>query len=128
MPEEATVEEVEKLKADQSYNPYAFYDANPKIKRVLEAMLSEAVEQGDYNVFRPIYDDLLSGGDRFMLLLDFEAYLDAQAKADELYKDQQKWAEMCVMNIANSGIFSSDRTIDQYAKEIWNIEPAPQQR
>jgi starch phosphorylase len=122
----ATVEEVEKLKADQSYNPYAFYDANPAIKRVLDAMLSEAVEQGDYNVFRPLYDDLLSGGDRFMLLLDFESYVAAQHKADEYFVDKKKWAEMCIMNIANSGIFSSDRTIDQYAKEIWNIEPLPQ--
>ena len=121
----ATVEEVEKLKADQSYNPYSYYDKNPKIKRTLDAMLSEAVEQGDYNVFRPLYDNLLSEGDRWMVLLDFEEYVNAHNKIDELYKDKSRWAEMCIQNIANSGIFSSDRTIDEYARQIWNIEPCP---
>lgn len=119
----ATVEEVERLKREQSYNPYEYYDNNPAIRRTLDAMLSEAVEQGDYHVFRPLYDDLLMNGDYWMVLLDFQAYVDAHKQIDELYKDKSKWAEMCIMNIANSGIFSSDRTIDEYARDIWNIEP-----
>ena len=121
----ATVEEVEKLKADQSYNPYSLYDSDPTIKRVLDAMLSEPVEQGDYNVFRPLYDNLLSEGDRWMVLLDFAAYVDAHRRADAMFQDQSKWAEMCIKNVANSGIFSSDRTIDEYANDIWNIVRCP---
>jgi starch phosphorylase len=122
-----TVEEVYKLQEENSYNPYVFYDNVPAIKRTLDAMLSEAVEQGDYNVFRPLYDNLLQDGDRWMVLLDFEAYIEAHKTADGWFKDQSLWAEKCIKNIANSGIFSSDRTIDQYAKEIWNIEPCPVQ-
>ncbi len=121
----AEVAEVQRLQAEHSYNPYEFYDSNPAIKRVLDAMLSEQVEQGDYNVFRPLYDSLLSEGDRFMVLLDFQSYADAHKRADEMFKDRSKWAEMCIANIANSGVFSSDRTIAEYAKDIWNIEPTP---
>lgn len=119
----ATVSDVEKLKAENTYNPYSYYDSNPNIKRVLDAMLTEAVEQGDYNVFRPLYDNLLSEGDRWMVLLDFEAYVEAHRQADRLYRDTPRWAEMCINNIANSGIFSSDRTIAEYANEIWNVTP-----
>jgi glycogen phosphorylase len=121
----ATVDEVERLKADDSYNSYAIYDGNEKIKRVLDAMLSESIEQGDYNVFRPLFDNLLSEGDRWMVLLDFEAYVEAQSQVDAIFADRTRWADVCIKNIANSGIFSSDRTIDQYAKEIWNVEPCP---
>lgn len=118
-----TVEEVSKLQEDNSYNPYDYYEKVPEIKRVLDAMLSEEVEQDDYNVFRPLYDNLLSEGDRWMVLLDFEDYINAHKTVDEWFVDRASWAEKCIKNIANSGIFSSDRTIDQYAKEIWHIEP-----
>lgn len=121
----ATVQEVEQLKSTQAYNPYEYYDNNPAIRRTLDAMLSEAVEQGDYHVFRPLYDDLLMNGDYWMVLLDFQDYIEAHRRADELFRDREKWAEICVKNIANSGIFSSDRTIGEYAKDIWNIEPCP---
>lgn len=120
-----TVTEVVKLQTENAYNPWEFYDRVPAIKRVLEAMLSEAVEQGDHGVFRPLYENLLQDGDRWMVLLDFEEYVEAQNTADEWFKDRSGWAEKCIKNIANSGVFSSDRTINQYAKEIWNIEPCP---
>lgn len=121
----AQVEEVHKLEAEHSYNPYEYYDNNPNIKRVLDAMLTEQLEQGDYNVFRPLYDSLLSEGDRFMCLLDFQDYVDTQKVADEWYLNRTGWAEKCIKNIANSGIFSSDRTIMEYANDIWHIEPVP---
>ncbi len=121
----AKVAEVQKLQREESYNPYEYYDSNPAIKRVMEAMLSEQLEQGDYNVFRALYDSLLSEGDRFMCLLDFQGYIEAQKVADDWYRDRHGWAEKCIKNIANSGVFSSDRTIAEYAREIWNIEPCP---
>jgi len=119
----AQVEEVERLAAEDSYNPFGYYDTNPSIKRVLDAMLSEPVEQGDHNVFRPLYDDLLTEGDKWMVLLDFQAYADAHKVADDWFRDRSSWAEKCIMNIAKSGIFSSDRTISEYARDIWQVEP-----
>ncbi len=72
--------------------------ANPmsgqKFKRVVEFLLSDAVEQSDYNLFRPLYDDLLSGGDQWMVLFDFRSYLEAQATADELYRKPDVWAKI----------------------------------
>jgi glycogen phosphorylase len=119
----ARVEEIERVRAEGSYDPYAVYDSNPSIKRVIDYLLNDALEQGDYQLFRPLVDDLLSGGDRWMVLYDFASYLDAQARSDQLFQDRETWAKMCLMNIANTGIFSSDRTIDQYARDIWNVQP-----
>ncbi len=89
---------------------------------------------GTYNgsdrreIFRELYDALMYGvegnpADQYFVLKDFADYTRAQEKVDKAYRDKSGWAYKCIMNVANSGKFSSDRTIRQYAKEIWNIKP-----
>ena len=72
--------------------------------------------------FRMIFDELMNRNDEYFLFADFEAYLKAQAKVDELYRDRAKWSKMCLVNIAQSGYFSSDRTIEEYVKDIWKLD------
>ncbi len=74
-------------------------------------------------MFSDIIDALLNHGDHYMLLADYEAYIKAQEKVDKLFSNPMEWAKKALLNIAASGKFSSDRTIEQYAKEIWNVEP-----
>ena len=78
-------------------------------------------------MFRELYDSLLNGyggrADEYFVLADFEDYIRAQKDVDSVYKDSKKWAEMAIINTAKSGKFSSDRTIKQYADEIWNLKP-----
>ena len=69
-----------------------------------------------------IFDELMNRNDEYFLFADFEAYLKAQAKVDELYRDRAKWSKMCLVNIAQSGYFSSDRTIEEYVKDIWKLD------
>ena len=75
----------------------------------------------NHDRFRQIYDDLMYRGDEFFVLLDFVDYLRASKKIDELYSDRLGWAKMCLINIANSGWFSSDRTIAEYNNEVWHL-------
>ena len=73
--------------------------------------------------FRLVYNELMFKNDEYLLLADFDAYKHAQTRVQERYQDKAGWAKMCLINIAKSGFFSSDRTIKQYADEIWNIQP-----
>ena len=68
-----------------------------------------------------IFDEIMNHNDQYFVLKDLESYAEAQAKINDLYQDRTLWAKMCLMNIANSGTFSSDRTIKQYAEEIWGL-------
>jgi starch phosphorylase len=113
--------EVEDLKA-KGYNPMDYYNANSDLKRVID-MLSNGFfcpEQPD--LFRPITDSLLYQGDQYCLLADFDSYVTCQQRVAEVYQDQQQWAKMSILNVANTGKFSTDRTIQQYADEIWNVK------
>ena len=105
-----------------SYKSCDIYNSDAKLKVVIDDLVN-----GFFPVksdeFRVIYNDLLENNDQFFVLKDFNAYCEAQQKIAELYKDREIWGRMSTMNIASSGIFSSDRTIRQYAQEIWNIEP-----
>ncbi len=77
--------------------------------------------------YRGLVDALLWGGDHYLLLADYDSYLQAQARVDALFRDPQAWARSAVLNVAGMGMFSSDRTIREYARQIWNIEPRPGQ-
>ena len=77
------------------------------------------------DLFRPIIDSLLYKGDYYCLLADFESYANCQQEVSEVYKDQKRWIRMSILNVANSGKFSTDRTIQQYTDEIWNVKPVP---
>ena len=122
----ATVEELAQVGA--GYNPKEFYYKNLDIKAVVDSLLDEDnfSDAGTF-MFLDIYNSLVNPqngeeGDRYFVLYDFDAYVDKQKEIDRDYRDRRAWAKKCLMNLANSGYFSSDRTIAEYAKDIWKIE------
>ena len=121
----ATVEEIQS--AQEHYNPNGMYHNDYKIKRVLDALINGTLNDGGSGVFRELHDSIVYGAswhrpDQYFLLLDFERYLEAKKQVARDYKDQLTFAKKRWMNICNSGKFSSDRTIAEYAKDIWQIE------
>ena len=116
-----TSQEVMHYNAFGGYNMRDVFDNDPRLQKIIDQ-----ITNGYYGVnsseFSMILDDLFNKNDEFFVLKDFDAYVKAQEKIDRLYRDQEKWQQMCLVNIANSGIFSSDNTIRRYADEIWNIK------
>ncbi|MFO7848441.1 MAG: glycogen/starch/alpha-glucan phosphorylase [Spirochaetia bacterium] len=107
-----------------TYNPLSYYNENEEIKEALDLIISGHFNFSEPGIFNPIRHMLLEGGDRYMHLADLPSYVEAQSGAEKLYKDNRKeWNRRAVLNIASAGKFSSDRTIDQYAREIWNVDP-----
>jgi starch phosphorylase len=117
-----TVEEVE-ARRRQGHHPRAIVEATPALKSALDAIRSGAFSPDDPHRYAPIVDDLLHD-DYFMVAADFAAYAQAQRAVDEFYRDQARWRRMALLNTANVGWFSSDRTIREYAAHIWNAPPA----
>ncbi|VEN38254.1 unnamed protein product [Callosobruchus maculatus] len=117
-----TVDEVEALKR-KGYNAMDYYNANPELKQVVDQIQNGFFSPGNPDEFRDIADILLKY-DRFFLLADYEAYIKKQEEVNSVYENQSKWLEMAIHNIASSGKFSSDRTIIEYGKDIWGIEPS----
>ena len=107
------------------YNPYWHYENDPHARAALDMISSNYFSRYEPGIFAPIYDALLKHGGHYMHLADLESYLDADEKLRELYADRDEWARKAILNIAGSGNFSSDRTIAQYAAEIWNAKPCP---
>ena len=122
----ATVEEVAQA-AQQGYNPKGIYDSDQRVHRVLDALVNGTLNDGGSGIFRELYDSILYGAswhkpDQYYLLLDFSRYLEAKKQINRDYRDSMKFARKCWLNICNAGKFSSDRTISEYAKEIWHID------
>ncbi|MEX2445004.1 MAG: glycogen/starch/alpha-glucan phosphorylase [Alkalispirochaeta sp.] len=117
-------EEVEASRRD-GYDPWHYYHADGGLRRVLDMISGGAFSPDDPGCFRPITDALLQHGDTYRLLADFRPYVEAQAAVARLYQDREAWARMSILNVARMGKFSSDRTIMQYASEIWNAKPVP---
>jgi starch phosphorylase len=116
-----TAAEVSALKSH--YNPWDHYHNNAELRRALDAIRDGHFSPADRGLFRPIYDTLLGGGrDHYMVLADYASYIACQEKAGQAYADPAKWARMSIMNVANTGKFSSDRSIQQYCDEIWNAK------
>ena len=107
------------------YNPHWHYDNEPETRAALDLISSDHFSLYEPGIFAPIHDALLAHGDHYMHLADLGSYLDADRRLCELYADADGWARKAVRNIAGSGKFSSDRTIAQYASEIWNVKPCP---
>ncbi|XP_050424403.1 glycogen phosphorylase isoform X2 [Adelges cooleyi] len=116
-----TVDDVELLKR-KGYNAYTYYESNPELKQCVDQIQNGYYSPNNPDEFKDIVDVLLKW-DRFFLLADYEDYIKAQDKVDETYMDQIKWTRMAILNIASSGKFSSDRTITEYARDIWGVEP-----
>lgn len=116
-----TVDEVEAL-AKKGYHPREYYERNAELKQCIDEIASGFFSPEDPGLFRDLANSLLNH-DKYMLLADYEAYIAAQEKVSKTYANQEAWMKKSLFNIASSGKFSSDRTISQYAREIWGVEP-----
>ena len=105
------------------YQPMQIYESNPALKAVLDAVGGGAFSPDEPGRYRGLVDSLLWGGDHYLLLADFDSYLAAQARVDALYRQPQAWAAKAIANVAGMGPFSADRTIAQYARQVWGITP-----
>ena len=107
------------------YNPRWHYDNEPETRAALNLISSDYFSRYEPGIFAPVHDALLAHGDHYMHLADLKSYLDADQGLCKLYADGHGWARKAILNIAGSGKFSSDRTISQYAAEIWSAKPCP---
>lgn len=115
-------EDIKTMK-ELGYNPLHYYEGNPELKKAIEMITGNFFSPSSPGLFNPIIDSLLHHGDTFMLLSDFSSYVACQKEVSRTYTRQSKWTRMCIMNVASIGKFSSDRTIKDYADEIWKVYP-----
>jgi starch phosphorylase len=107
------------------YNPKWHYDNEAEIRAALDMISSDYFSKNEQGAFSPIYETLITGGDHYMHLADLTSYLDADRRMCDLYVDTDGWTRKAILNVGSSGKFSSDRTISEYAAEIWNVKPCP---
>ncbi len=117
-----TAEQIETLK-NQGYNPEAYYAKNPELKKALDMIASGYFSPGEPGLFKDIVASLLHGGDPYMVLADYQAYIECQDAASRVYLDRDEWTRRSILCTANMGKFSSDRAILEYANDIWNVKP-----
>ena len=115
----ATVEKINSIKG--SYTPRAIYDANADLRRALNTLVDGTIKTDDG--LQNLFNQLVNGNDQYYLLLDYASYVEAKLQANRDYKDRMAFGRKCLINIASAAKFSSDRTIRQYAEEIWHIKP-----
>ncbi len=117
------------LKADEVagsrswYSPFWHYENDGETRRALDLIFSDHFSGNEKGIFEPIREVLLTQGDHYMHLADLKSFCEAHDRVDEAFGNKEKWARMAILNIAASGKFSSDRTISQYASEIWKVKP-----
>jgi starch phosphorylase len=117
-----TVEEVE-ARRRQGYNPWDLHRDDEELRAVVDWLGSDYWTPGEQGAFGAVHGTLLGGGDPYMVLADFRAYSDCQARVDAAFRDRAAWARMAILNTARVGKFSSDRTIREYAEDIWKLAP-----
>lgn len=115
-----TTEEVQETKK-AGYHPYKIYEQNEELREVMDFLISGKLSNGDKELFRPIYDNLLQQ-DPYLLLKDYKSYIEAMDDIHKVWKDQNEWAKRSILNVANMGKFSSDRSIADYCDDIWKVE------
>ena len=115
-----SAEEVIEYEHNGQYRPYDIYESDLRVRRVVDQLIDGTYTQEDPNIFRELYDMLLNK-DEYFILKDFASYADAQKKIDEKYRDRRAWNRSALLNIASSGKFSSDRTIEEYVQDIWHL-------
>ncbi|WP_298370952.1 glycogen/starch/alpha-glucan phosphorylase [Azospirillum sp.] len=118
-----TAEEVNDLRANGGFNPREVIASNPALKRALDMIATGAFSPDDRNRYQPILQTLTDGGDHFLVTADFADYCRAQDAAMQLYRDSEEWTRKAIINTASMGWFSSDRTVNEYATEIWDVHP-----
>jgi starch phosphorylase len=112
-------EEVQSLK-DRGYDPRSLYNSDTRLKEAIDQILSGVYSRGDGDLFKPLVDSLL-GGDPYMVLADFDAYIECQDRVAEAFRNRRRWTEMSILNVARMGKFSSDRSIREYCARVWNV-------
>jgi starch phosphorylase len=115
------VEEVYQLKA-KGYKPSDYYNANPELQEAIELILSGFFSHGDVQLFKPLIDSLMYQ-DQYLLFADYQSYIECQEQVNQAYLDRDRWTKMSILNVARMGKFSSDRAIQEYSQEIWQVEP-----
>jgi starch phosphorylase len=115
------VDEVHAMQAKGTHRPWDIYNADPRVKKVIEAITNNRFSPDEPDLFKPIFKNLMFS-DYYLLLADLGAYIDTQNKALEDYTNKKVWGRKAVLNMACSGKFSSDRTIAEYARDIWHVE------
>ena len=120
-------DEVINYENNGGYDPMQYFNNDPDIRNVLMQLINGTYSNGDFEMFREIYDSLLNTNcsdraDTYFILADFKSYADAQRRVEEAYRDEAGWAKKALLNTACSGKFSSDRTIQQYVDEIWHLD------
>ena len=116
-----TAEEVLDLK-QRGYRPQDRYEAGSELGDVMGSIAAGDFSRGDKELFKPIVDSLLDH-DEYLLLADYPAYMKCCEEAADAYRDQERWTQMSILNVARSGYFSSDRSMRQYCDEIWKVRP-----
>ena len=120
-------DEIIELENNRSYDPMQYFNNDQDIRQVLMQLINGYFSPYDTELFRDIYNSLLntqssSRADMYFILKDFQMYAEAQRKVDKAYRDQEWWARAAMLNVACSGKFSSDRTIEEYVKDIWHLK------
>jgi starch phosphorylase len=117
-----TAAEVSTVQA-QGYRPRTIYESNPELHEAIDLIDAGAFSNGDRELFRPLVESLLVR-DEYLLFADYQSYVDCQGRVSEAFRDQQNWTRMSILNSARVGRFSSDRSIREYCRDIWDVEPA----
>jgi starch phosphorylase len=104
------------------YDPMALYRGNQQLRAVIDLIAEGHFSRGDRELFRPLVDSLL-GRDNYRLMGDFASYVEAQAQVSAVYADRERWTRMSILNVARMGKFSSDRSIRDYCRDIWRVQP-----
>jgi starch phosphorylase len=107
----------------RGHNPWDTYNKNAELKQALDMINSGYFSPDAPHLFRPVFDSLTGYGDQFLLLADYASYLACQERVDALYLNPEEWSRRAILNVAGMGMFSSDRTIQEYAKNVWNVKP-----
>jgi starch phosphorylase len=117
------------LKADEvsvtksnGYNPWDYYNSNPELKETLDMITSGYFSIEEPGRYQAIFDNLLNKGDQYLLLADYASYIQTQEHVSGLYKDKEEWSRRAILNVARMGKFSSDRSIREYADNIWKLD------
>jgi starch phosphorylase len=116
-----TAEEVHKVKSE-GYNPQGYYNSNSELKKAIDLIASGYFSKGDGSLFKPLVDSLLHH-DAYLVLADYQSYMECQGRVSQAYVDKEQWNRMSVLNVARMGKFSSDRSIREYCEDIWRVRP-----
>lgn len=122
-----SAQEVIEHEAKRDYDPMQIFNNNQEIRQVLMQLINGVYSENDTELFRPLYNSLLNTqntqfADTYFILKDFESYAQAQERVEEAYRDEKRWAKMAILNVAHSGKFTSDRTIQEYVDDIWHLD------